>query len=219
MELSGILVRETDDQVIIRDAANREVPVAKNNIASRKTGGSLMPVGLIDALNPQDQIDLYRFLSELGKPGVYDASKGNVARVWQVLPRTLDVGQFPDDKVIAMDNTGTIEHNQWEVMMTLVDGRLLKNDFEKLLKGLHYRDPDAVYARTRFEVAQSGPVRLDLPPLAKAIVWVDGKPVSSKGPFTVTLNSGRHTLAVKMDAKALPEFLRATTTDGTFVND
>ena len=178
-----------------------------------------MPVGLIDALNAQEQIDLYRFLSELGKPGPFDASKGNVARVWQVMARTLDVAQFTDDKVISADNTGTIEHNQWQPTMTLVNGQLGKAEFEKLLKSLHYRNPDAVYARARFEVAQAGSVRLQLPSLQNATVWIDGKPVEAKPEINVRLESGRHTLAVKLDAKSLPDYLSAATPDGTFVND
>ncbi len=219
MEFSGVLVRETDQQLVIRDASNREVSVPKNNVANRRIGGSLMPVGLVDSLSTQDQVDLYRFLSELGKPGAYDASKGNVARVWQLLPRTLDVGQFPDDKVVSMDNTGTIEHNQWLTAMTLVNGRLQKTDLEKLLASVRHRDPDAVYAKTAFEVAQSGAVRLQLPALRNAIIWIDGQRVEPQAELTVRLNPGRHTLAVKLESKSLPDFLSAATSDGTFLNE
>ena len=217
MEFSGVLVRETDEQLVIRDASNREVAVPKNNVANRRIGGSLMPMGLIDSLGAQEQLDLYRFLAELGKPGPFDASKGNVARVWQVIPRTLDVAQFPDSKVIAMEKTTTVDHNEWQPMMTLVNGKLHRSHFEKLLKSVHYRDPDAVYARTRFEVAQSGPVRIQLPPLEKAIVWIDGNPVEPATELNLRLNSGRHTLAIKLDAKHLPEHLSAATSDGTFL--
>src|SRR5688500_5288043 len=45
MELSGGLVRETDQQVIIRDATDREVDVPKSNIANSRMGGSLLPAG------------------------------------------------------------------------------------------------------------------------------------------------------------------------------
>ena len=43
-----------------------------------------MPAGLVDALNEQEQSDLFAFLSRLGKPGDYDASKGGVARRWRL---------------------------------------------------------------------------------------------------------------------------------------
>ena len=219
MEFSGVLVRETDEQLVIRDASNREVAVPKNNVANRRIGGSLMPMGLIDSLSAQEQLDMYRFLSELGKPGSFDASKGNVARLWQVIPRTLDVAQFPDSKVIAMEKTTTVDHNEWQPMMTLVNGKLPRNNFEQLLKSVHYRDPDAIYARTRFEVAQSGPVRIQLPPLENAIVWIDGNPVEPATEFSVRLDAGRHTLAIKLDAKHLPEHLSAATPDGTFLTE
>ncbi len=218
-ELAGVLVRETSDQLVLRDASNREVSVPKNNINKRSVGGSIMPAGLIDSLNPQDQADLYRFLSELGKPGRYDASKGNVARLWQVMPRTLDVSQFTDDKVIGADNTGTVEHNQWQPVATLVDGQIPRAQLQKILKDVQWRDPDAIYAKTRFELARAGQVRLTLPPMPKAQLWVDGKPVELKSDATVQLEAGSHTLAVKIDGKALPEFLSASTSDGTFLNN
>ncbi|HTG43565.1 MAG TPA: PVC-type heme-binding CxxCH protein, partial [Verrucomicrobiae bacterium] len=121
-EMAGVLLRETGEQLILRDASNREISVPKSTISKRTIGGSIMPAGLIDALSEQEQADLYRFISELGKPGKYDASKGNVARIWQVLPRTLDVAQFTDDKVVATEKLATIEHNEWQPIMTLVDG-------------------------------------------------------------------------------------------------
>lgn len=218
-EMAGVLVRETDDQLILRDPSNREVSVAKNNISKRTIGGSIMPAGLIDTLNEQEQADLYRFLSELGKPGRYDASKGNVARVWQVLPRTLDVGQFTDDKVVTMKETGTIEHNQWQPVMTLIDGHLPKSELEQILQRVRYRDPDALYAKTNFEVARSGPVKLSFPEMDKALIWVDGKQLEAKRDVTVDLSSGPHTIAVKLDRKALPAYLSVSTTDGTFLNN
>jgi putative heme-binding domain-containing protein len=217
-EIAGVLVRETDDQFILRDASNREVSVAKNNIGKRTVGGSIMPAGLIDGLNEQEQADLYRFLSELGRPGPFDASKGNVARLWQVIPRTLDVGQFTDDKVVTMEKMTTIEHNEWQPLSTLVNGQLPKKELEEVLKRVRYRDPDAIYARTKLEVPRTGPVRLTFPEMSKALIWVDGKPIEAKREVTIDLNSGPHSLAVKLDGKSLPEYLSVSTSDGTFVN-
>jgi putative heme-binding domain-containing protein len=218
-EMAGILVRENSDQLVLRDASNREISIAKNNINKRSIGGSIMPAGLIDALSEQDQADLYRFLSELGKPGRFDASKGNVARVWKIMPRTLDVAQFTDDKVVMMESTGTIEHNNWEALSTLVDGRLNRKDLQDAIRRVQFRDPDALYAKTSFEVAKAGPVHLHLPELSKAAVWIDGKPLEPKPEIEIELPSGTHTLAIKLDARALPEFLMASIKEGTFVNN
>src|SRR5262249_55078600 len=59
-ELSGILVKETDTEVILRNASNQEISVAKSNISERRNGGSLMPSGLLDALLPAERLDLIK---------------------------------------------------------------------------------------------------------------------------------------------------------------
>ena len=80
-EFSGVLVREDAQQLVLRDATGKEIAISKNKISHRvMANNSLMPAGLIDNLAPAERIDLFRFLSELGKPGPFDASKGNVAR-------------------------------------------------------------------------------------------------------------------------------------------
>ena len=105
-EYAGVLVRETGEQLVLRDATAKEITVAKNNIANRRVGTlSLMPAGLIDGLSADDRIDLFRFLSELGKPGPFDATKGNVARTWRVRPGVHTVEQFSEDKFIATPPT------------------------------------------------------------------------------------------------------------------
>src|SRR5205085_1535171 len=83
-ELSGIPVRENNEELVLRDTSNKEISVPKKNIETRKIGGSIMPAGLVDFLTEGERLDLFRFLSELGKPGAYDATKGNVARVWRI---------------------------------------------------------------------------------------------------------------------------------------
>src|SRR5436309_3794966 len=129
-ELSGILVRENNEQLVIRDVSNREVALAKNSVKNRTMGGSLMPSGLIDNLGSQERIDLFRFLSELGKPGPYDASSGGVARSWRVLPAFHTSEQFGLDKIISGDLNG----GDWQTVYSLVDGRLMPEDIQSTIK-------------------------------------------------------------------------------------
>jgi hypothetical protein len=49
---------------------------------SRDNIGSIMPAGLVDGLTGVPRRNLFAFLGEIGKPGPFDASKGNVARLW-----------------------------------------------------------------------------------------------------------------------------------------
>jgi len=215
LELSGVLVRETGTEVVIRDATNKEVAVAANNIQRRSTGGSIMPSGLLDVLTGDQQIDLYRFLSELGKPGLFDASKGNVARFWKLFAATIDAAQFGDERVLKSDLTD----QGWTPAISCVDGRLLREELEAKLKSVAGRHPSAVYAAARFQVARAGQVRLQLSAKPYVALWIDGRPVTAASPIQTELSSGNHTLVVKVDARNLPEEIRLETADGTFLTE
>jgi hypothetical protein len=91
--LTGIIVGSDNNEVILRDARNKLVRIPKDDIEFQKPGKSLMPEGLVDRLTQQEQVDLIKFLTQLGRPGNYDASKGGVARVYEVftgIPRVDD---------------------------------------------------------------------------------------------------------------------------------
>ena len=86
---TGIKVRKTDSNLILRDATDREIEVPLASIDdSHYSPVSLMPVGLADNLTRQEFLDLVRFLSELGKVGPYSLSKAPVARRWQAVVPT-----------------------------------------------------------------------------------------------------------------------------------
>ncbi|MEO7297941.1 MAG: c-type cytochrome, partial [Verrucomicrobiota bacterium] len=67
-EYQGYLVRETADEIILRDVLqNKEVRLRRDAIQEKKQNGSVMPTGLADTLTRTEFRDLVRFLSELGK--------------------------------------------------------------------------------------------------------------------------------------------------------
>jgi len=214
-EFSGILVRETNDQLILRDASNKDVSVSKNNIQKKTISGSLMPAGLIDGLTAAEQSDLYRFLSELGKPGEYDASKGNVARLWRLYPVTVDTAQFGDERVLNQ----SLNTPDWLPSFSLVDGRLPRIELEKRMAAVHYRNPDGVYGAVQFEAARAGVAHFQIENLGNAPVWIDGKPAVRNQDISAEVASGTHTLAIRFDGKKLPDHVRITTNDGTFLTN
>jgi putative heme-binding domain, Pirellula/Verrucomicrobium type len=213
MDLSGVLVSENSDELILRDATGKDTTIAKNNIQSRGTGNSLMPGGLVDALNPAERLDLYRFLSELGKPGDFDASRPHVARGWKLFVQTLDVTQFGDEHVLKTD----LGDAKWIAAHSLVDGRLLKDEMSGSMDGLGWRDPQAVFAATRFQVAKSGRVSFRVSGIKEASAWVDGKACSINSDFQTDLEAGVHTLYVKLNAKRLPDSIRIESTEAAFL--
>ena len=86
--LSGVKLRQTDTDLILRNAEDREISIPLNEIEEQKDGGSLMPAGLIDELTRTELVDLVRFLSELGKQGDFAIGSERLVRRWEVLQDT-----------------------------------------------------------------------------------------------------------------------------------
>ncbi len=212
-EISAILVRESSDELILRDVTNREFSVPKNNIKTRRMGGSLMPSGLVDGLTHAEQIDLYRFLSELGKPGAFDASKGNVARAWKLLPGRHEFEQFGVEKLLSEG----ISQKSWIPVFSFVNGRLSSEVMKSTLNVDKYVGLVGLYAGTQFEVAKPGKIRFQLSEIPGVTAWINGKPVSVNSAFSAELPAGTHTIVFKLDHKNLPEFLRLESPDATFL--
>jgi putative heme-binding domain-containing protein len=67
-EYQGNLVRETRDEVVIRDALeNAEVRLRRADVLDKRQLGSVMPAGLVDTLTRDEFRDLIRYLSGLGR--------------------------------------------------------------------------------------------------------------------------------------------------------
>lgn len=212
-ELSGIQIGENADQLVLRNTQGGEFGIAKKNIRSRVAGGSLMPAGLIDGIKPEERLDLFRFLSELGKPGPYDASKGSVARGWKVRPGPHDEEQFGVEKAVARP----LNAPGWIPLLSLVDGRVPTEELSKALNVSRWTGLVAVYAATQIQVPKAGPVSLQVEGGDNASLWVDGKQAGSGREVRVELSAGLHTVLLRLDPKRLPADLRLKSDDGTFV--
>lgn len=226
LEYNGILVRETGQEVILRNAQNLEVSIAKSNLRKRANSAfSLMPSGLLDSLAESDRNDLVAFLTRLGKPGDYDASKGGVARVWRVLPVTHRMDQGGWDKITKGDFTAKwtamesgIGEQTWKPATSLVNGALAKADFAPGSAPAHVTFT-SVFVATTFTVTKAGPVTLDLAGVAKPEVWINGQPaknLGASGPsstLSTSLQPGTHTLVLRLDGAKLPEQVRIKSTD------
>jgi putative heme-binding domain-containing protein len=211
-EVSGVLVRETPEALVLRDVTNREISVPKANVNKKSLAGSLMPSGLIDTLSAQEQYDLYEFLSQLGKPGPYDASRSTVARSWKLFAASIDIAQFGDERVLQQNFT----EKEWVPSASLVDGRLPKTELQARL-GASSRNSSELYALAQFSAPKDGPITFELENLEANPVWVDGKPISPKPSVQLQLPAGTHNILVKLDGKKLPEFIRVKSSDGTFL--
>ena len=212
-ELSGVLVRENSEQLVLRDATGREVSVAKANVAERRLGTlSLMPAGLIDGITAQERIDLFRFLSELGKPGPYDATRGSIARAWRVRPGLHTMEQFGEEKLVA----DVAADKGWTPVLANVDGGLPAARIEEAVQG--QLGLVGIYAVARLQVSGRQEVSFKVSAAAEG-VWVDGKKVAPEKGFKTELSAGAHTILFRLDAGKLPESLRLESSAGNFLTE
>jgi putative heme-binding domain-containing protein len=214
-ELSGVLVRESSDQLFIRNVLDQEVAVAKANVANRTMGNSLMPSGLIDYLPAGERLDLLRFLAELGKPGPFDASKSTVALRWWLQPETIDLAQFGIERILNSELSG----DDWLPVAGTVNGRLLNESLREGLAAKAWRDPQAVYAATRFATVAGGDVQFRIEAPANASLWIGGRAVELKPAVTINLEAGEHLLFLKLGARSLPGHVRVSSDQATFLTD
>ncbi|MBI5775718.1 MAG: HEAT repeat domain-containing protein [Verrucomicrobia bacterium] len=211
-EFSGIVVKESDNEVVIRNAANQEVSVAKKNIAKRQNGGSLMPSGLVDALLPEERLDLIKFLSMLGKPGDYDAAKGGAARVWRLYMITSPNQHLGVEPVVKGDFT----LKDWQPVTARVNGALAKEDLELAFPARG--NTRGLFAATQFNAAKAGKVNLSITgKITEA--WLNGKPVKPAATLTLDAKAGVNVLVLQIDETNLPDAVRVASGDVSFLTN
>jgi putative heme-binding domain-containing protein len=201
----GIPSRTTSTEQFIRTITGEQA-IDKSAIRSQEimgTGGSLMPGGLTNHLERLEVRALFSFLQQLGKPGPFDASKGDVARLWSIHPAT--------DPSLATSPKATPGGTP---LATLVDGRLPADVLKTALASL----PTA-YLQTQFVTTGDAPSNLKLEGIREA--WVDGEalPVASEPGRKLHLKPGTHVLTIRLTTADLPPHLRATCPDARFLTN
>jgi putative heme-binding domain-containing protein len=212
--LTGIIVGSDNNEVILRDARNKIVRIPKDEIEFQKPGKSLMPEGLVDRLTQQEQVDLIKFLTQLGRPGNYDASKGGVARVYEVftgIPR-VDDGNIQELMSEA-------HADQWSPFLSRVNGSVAGVQLARKAKVDRAKESVGVYLKTDIEVATDGDVTLSANGADTADLWVDSMPIKGDTNFTTELAAGKHTVVIRLDGKKLPASFRFVSRDVTFLTN
>lgn len=214
-EYTGTLARESPEEVVLRTAAGAEQSIPKSDIAKREQGTlSLMPGGLLDPLNEQQQLDLFAFLSRLGKPGPFDAAQGGVARRWR-LTQTVHTDAQAGRELWPLE--AKWEDSRWTPTYSLVNGTLPRTLIDEITKAQSWTSRLGVFAATEITTANAGPVQFTLTAGDGAELWVDGKRIGGNGASRVDLAAGTHRVIVKLDPKQVPAALRLETRDATFV--
>lgn len=215
---TGIEVESAGGEIVLRDANNRITKIPEVEIIGKKAASSLMPTGVVDRLDMSEQADLLRFLTELGKPGRYDATAGNFARVTEVFAGTHRIEQQGAERI----TNGEIEKG-WKPLVALTDGRLPKEELVRLTKQPINIALVHVYVRSRLTHPVDGKMAI-IVNSPHAAAWIDGKQIDGGSAndesrtFEAELESGDHTLIVRLDARDLPPNLRISGENTTFAH-
>jgi putative heme-binding domain-containing protein len=190
--ISGLKVRQTGSELVLRDAEDREVSIPRNTIEEQKTGGSLMPAGLADSLTRTELVDLVRFLSELGKIGPYSVGKARVVRRWRVLESTPEatraLGSTPPTASSLQDPKLT-----WSPAYSQVSGALP-------LDAVPAVNPRGIgFARAELDVSTAGTVKLAFGTTDGLSLWVDDVVVPIQQQVVLDLSAGVHSVTLAVD--------------------
>jgi putative heme-binding domain-containing protein len=217
--VSGMIIREDEQEIVVRNTANEEISLASSQVSERINIGSLMPAGLMDTLLPQERYDLIKFLSLLGKPGEYDASRSSVARQWHLYVTWSGNREFGVERVTR----GDLSLPHWIPLTSRVNGIVPADEYASLVAHTHHADD--LFLAVRFEVAEASDVTfeqeadLSVGNTTRAEAWLNGESVAIDKTFTVTADAGINTLVFRTGPGSLPTPLRLSSSDVVFLND
>ena len=211
---TGIKLRQTDSDLVLRDAEDREVSIPLNAIEEQGQTGSIMPVGLSDGLTRAELIDLVRFLSELGKVGRFAVGTQRVSRRWHVLDSMAEgrtaLARGGPEAVLPLDNP-----LMWRPTYTTVAGILPLSEWTQSSRSSE--STHAALARTQIQVTTPGKVQLSFNSTAGLSFWIDGRSLqpaeSGANSLILELTSGIHTLGVGVDLAKRHEGIRCVLDD------
>jgi putative heme-binding domain-containing protein len=211
---TGIKVRETNAELILRDAEDREIAVPLKAIEEKTNGGSLMPEGLADSLTRAELVDMVRFLVELGKVGPYSVSKARLVRRWQALEPTGAAYTLLSRTRIA-SVAGTDPALTWGPAYSTVAGVLPPDELPTFTfrEAFGNGSKQACFVRCQLDASTAGKVKLRLNSVAGLTLWLDGTPVEFKEETVLDLASGMHTLTFAIDRGQRREGLRCELDD------
>ncbi len=212
---TGIKVRQSDTDLILRDAEDREVSVPLKSIEEQVNGASLMPAGLTDRLTRRELADLVRFLSELGKPGAYAVGTAGVVRRWSVLGPTDEAAakiRSTSYATAAADDPTFV----WTPAYSTVAG-LLPTEMLSGMRATYQQQPgrrNTAFVRCELNATTAGNCLLRLNSVEGLQLWLGTTPVPVSSEISIPVSVGLHRLTFAIDLDRRTEGLRVEVVDG-----
>ncbi|MFC1758383.1 hypothetical protein ACFL2H_06395, partial [Planctomycetota bacterium] len=190
---SGIKLRETDEDLLLRNAEDQTFNIPLDSIDERTDGGSLMPTGLVDTLTRVELTNLVRYLSELGKLGEYALPREKFVRSWETFsipklhrgklePFEIDVPLFKDSQ-------------SWTRKYSAINGGLPTADLPT------FDANGKEFSGVRFSVDNSNPnAIIHVTPIAGLRIWKNGEEVESLSDIRLSQSGNEFELVIDRDA-------------------
>jgi putative heme-binding domain-containing protein len=197
LQYTGIKVRQTNTELILRDAEDKEVAIPLKDIDEQTPGASLMPEGLTDTLTRGELLDLVRFLSELGKVGPYSIGPRRIVRRWQALEPTREAWRFLTLGGGLSTPAKDLPGLQWNSLYSTVSGGLPLADASSFSLGKEKHRVSLI--RCQVDVTTPGPTVVRLNSVKGLSLWLDENPIEAKKTLELNLSAGLHTLTFILD--------------------
>jgi putative heme-binding domain-containing protein len=214
-QVTGIKIRETPKELVLRDGEDREVVIPTDKIDDKTIGGSIMPEGLVDPLTRQELLDLTRFMSELGKVGgPFAVSNARLVRRWQVLEPTKEAYTPLIRQGLQTPAVGNAAFT-WSPAYSTVAGILPPDTLPRfeLKRGLENASLFTSFVRFQLEVTTPGKVGLKLNGANGLTAWLNGSAADVKEANELDLASGVHTITLSIDWSKRKDGLRVELED------
>lgn len=211
---SGIKLRQTDTDLLLRDAEDNEFAIPLKKIEEQTNGTSLMPAGLADKLTRTELVDLIRFLSELGKVGDFQISKQQLVRRWQTLvPTDAAIMQLRRVSYASVAQNDAVL--TWTPAYTTVGGELPLTDLPEFRIPFRAKDGQlgATFARFELDASSAGQAKLLLNSVTDLTAWLDTNPIKLTPETTLDLTPGRHRVTFVIELSDRKEPLRVEMAD------
>jgi putative heme-binding domain-containing protein len=193
--VSGGLVQDGNDELVIRDPANQIQKVAKSQIANRLISpASMMPPGLTASLREDEFIDLVTFLSKLGKEGAFKIAPNKYVRTW----KTMGVMEQADIDHVRHDGLPNLNDRNykfpWGLTISKVTGDLPLDEMPAQAKMYPWFPKVGQFG---LKLASDGKVKLGITETKGVIVVVDQEELKDLKPqFELALKAGSHIISV-----------------------
>ena len=199
--VSGGLVNDGAEELVIRDPANQILKVAKANVASKQISpASMMPPGLTASLREDEFVDLVRFLSELGREGAYKIKPNNFVRTWRSMG-VMDQPTIDHVRHVGLHALSDKKHPYpWQTTFATVDGALPLSELPAAQKMYPWFPKIAQF---RLKLDSPGKVKLGFSATKGVILVVDDKQLPElAAQQDLDLNAGEHSLTILVNKEA-----------------